>query len=51
VVITARCHVDYLLAVKLRTPDSWAMMNGYDGSLPCSSFAADIDPLSLERQV
>ena len=41
----------YLLAVKLSTLIVRGLNKGYDGSMTAKAVAADVDPLSLERQV
>jgi Family of unknown function (DUF5313) len=43
--------VAYLLAVKLRTLIVSGLTTTYDGSMTTRAVAADVDPLSLEREV
>jgi hypothetical protein len=50
-VITAGGYFAYLLAVKRRTLIVRGLSNVYDGGMTTKPVAADVDRLSLERQV
>jgi MarR family transcriptional regulator, organic hydroperoxide resistance regulator len=43
--------ITYLLTVKFRTRMVRGLMKPYDGGMTTGAVAADVDPLSLERQV